>query len=187
MSERDAADSNGQAKGSITAGSTTAGSTTAGSTTAGSTTAGPTGAQPVPEIADCKGLTHARAVWDFTTGDARRFLDRAKLMLHAAISFRQQGVTPDFVVLLHSGSTKFGALDFSGTKFAGDDAGNLAEIHTVLRELTELGGRIEVCEIAMQRSNVPRARLVSFVEVEENVFVNSIALQNRGYAYIPID
>jgi intracellular sulfur oxidation DsrE/DsrF family protein len=120
-------------------------------------------------IKDCQGLTTARAVWDFTTGDARRFLDRASLMVHAAKSFKAQGVQPDFVVLLHSGSTKFAA-----------------QIQATLRELNDLGGRIEVCEIAMQRSDVSRDNIVSFMEIEENVFVNSIALQNRGYAYVPI-
>ena len=138
------------------------------------------------KIADCDGLTQARAVWDFTTGDARRFLDRAKLMVHAAKSLAAQGAAPDFVVLLHAGATKFAARDFAGTKFAGDDASSLGEIHAALQELTQLGGRIEVCEIAMQRSDVSRDNLVPFAGVEENVFVNSIALQNRGYAYVPI-
>ena len=137
-------------------------------------------------IKDCEGLTGAKAVWDFTTGDARRFLDRASLMLHAARSFVHEGVKPDFVVLLHGAATKFGARAFEGTKFAGDDAANLAEIHTTLLDLTKIGGRIEVCEIAMQRSDVPRTAVMPFMEIEENVFVNSIALQNRGYAYIPI-
>lgn len=138
------------------------------------------------QINDCHGLTIAKAVWDFTTGDARRFHDRANLMLHAARSFGAQGVVVDFVVLLHAGATKFGALDFAGTKFVADDASNLAAIHETLLELTRLGGRIELCEIAMQRSDIARDNVVSFVEIEENVFVNSIALQNRGYAYVPI-
>lgn len=137
-------------------------------------------------IKDCDGLSTAKAVWDFTTGDARRFHDRVSLMLHAARSFQSQGISVDFVVLLHAGSTKFGAKTFAGTKFANDDAGNLKEIHATLEELTQIGGRIEVCEIAMQRSDVARTNIVPFMEIEENVFVNSIALQNRGYAYIPI-
>lgn len=137
-------------------------------------------------IQDCEGLATARAVWDFTTGDARRFHDRAALMLHAARSFRGQGITPDFVVLLHGPATKFAAREFAGTRFAGDDAANLPEIHASLRALTELGGRIEVCEIAMQRTDVTRDHIMPFMQIEENVFVNSIALQNRGYAYIPI-
>ena len=133
---------------------------------------------------DCEGLTAARAVWDFMTGDARRFLDRLRLMLLAAQRFREQAIVPEFVVLLHGGATKFAARDFSGTKFAGDDATDLPEIHAALAEFTAQGGRIEVCEIAMQRSEVSRGCLVPFVEVEENVFLNSIALQNRGYAYV---
>ena len=133
---------------------------------------------------DCEGLTAARAVWDFMTGDARRFLDRLRLMLLAAQRFREQAIAPEFVVLLHGGATKFAARDFSGTKFAGDDATDLPEIHAALAEFTAQGGRIEVCEIAMQRSEVSRGCLVPFVEVEENVFLNSIALQNRGYAYV---
>lgn len=137
-------------------------------------------------IKDCAGLTGAKAVWDFTTGDARRFHDRASLMLHAAKRFAEQGITPDFVVLLHGAATKFGARSFEGSKFAGDDASNLAQIHAVLKDLTTQGGRIEVCEIAMQRSDVSRANVLPFMEIEENVFVNSIALQNRGYAYIPV-
>lgn len=137
-------------------------------------------------IKDCTGLTRATAVWDFTTGDARRFHDRASLMLHAARSFGAQGIAVDFVVLLHGAATKFGARSFDGTKFADDDASQLGPIQTTLEELTRAGGRIEVCEIAMQRCDVARENIVPFMEIEENVFVNSIALQNRGYAYIPI-
>ena len=36
---------------------------------------------------DLEGLTSARAVWDFTTGDARRFFDRVSLMKQTAESF----------------------------------------------------------------------------------------------------
>jgi len=135
-------------------------------------------------IKDCEELSEARAVWDFTTGDPRRFFDRVQLMLLALRRFREHGVTPQFVVLLHGPATKFAVRDLAGTKFAGDDAEMLPEIHAALGEFTTQGGRIEVCEIAMQRSQVGRDRLLPFAEVEENVFLNSIALQNRGYAYV---
>ena len=135
-------------------------------------------------IRDCAGLTAAKAVWDFTTGDARRFLDRVRLMLLAMRRFSEHGVATEFVVLLHGGATKFAAREFAGSKFAGDSADTLPEIHAALRDFTARGGRIEVCEIAMQRSEVACDKLLDCVEVEENVFLNSIALQNRGYAYV---
>ena len=137
-------------------------------------------------IKDCEGLASARAVWDFTTGDSRRFLDRVQLMLLAMRRFREQAILPEFVVLLHGGATKFAARDLSGTKFAGDETSDLPQIHAALSEFTAQGGRVEVCEIAMQRSQIGRASLVPCVEVEENVFLNSIALQNRGFAYVLI-
>lgn len=135
-------------------------------------------------IRDCEGLARAKAVWDFMTGDARRFLDRVQLMLLAMQRFRENGATPDFVVLLHGPATRFGARSWEGTKFAAEDAATLPEIHTALAEFMKQGGRIEVCEIAMQRTLVPRERLIAGAEIEENVFLNSIALQNRGYAYV---
>jgi intracellular sulfur oxidation DsrE/DsrF family protein len=135
-------------------------------------------------IGDCEGLAEARAVWDFMTGDARRFLDRVRLMRLAVQRFREHGIPSSFVVLLHAGATRFAARSFDGTKFAGEDASTLPEIHAELEAFTRDGGRIEVCEIAMDRSAIPRALLVPFVEVEENVFLNSIALQNRGHAYV---
>jgi intracellular sulfur oxidation DsrE/DsrF family protein len=133
---------------------------------------------------DCEGLTSARAVWDFMTGDSRRFLDRVRLMMLAMRRFREQNITPEFVVLLHGGATKFAVRDLSGTKFAADDAQDFPEIHAALTDFTSQGGRVEVCGIAMDRSLIGRAALMPYADVEENVFLNSIALQNRGYAYV---
>ena len=76
------------------------------------------------------------------------------------------------------------ARDFAGSKVAEEDASALPEIHAALAEFRNQGGRIEVCEIAMQRTLVSRDRLIAGLEIEENVFLNSIALQNRGYAYV---
>ena len=123
---------------------------------------------------DCEGLTSARAVWDFMTGDSRRFLDRVRLMMLAMRRFREQDITPEFVVLLHGGATKFAA----------DDVQDFPEIHAALTDFTSQGGRVEVCGIAMDRSLIGRAALMPYADVEENVFLNSIALQNRGYAYV---
>ena len=47
---------------------------------------------------------------------------------------------------------------------------------------TREGRRIEVCRVSMRRRGVAEDNLLEFCTVEENVFPNSIALQNRGYA-----
>lgn len=38
----------------------------------------------------------------------------------------------------------------------------------------------------MDRCAIARDNLIECVVVERNVFVNSVALQNKGYAYMPI-
>ena len=135
---------------------------------------------------DWSGLAAAKAVWDFTTGDARRFLDRLDLVIDAAEDFRKRGITVDFVILLHAHATQFAARTLSGTKFESREAPDLAPIHARLEKFTKVGGRIEVCGIALERSAIAEDNVIGCAIVERNVFVNSVALQNRGYAYMPI-
>ena len=136
---------------------------------------------------DLAGLERARAVWDFTTGDERRFLDRVSLMKQTAESFLARKVTPDFVMLVHGPATRFVARTHAGTKFGKDPCPLLGDIHALLAALAALGVRIEVCLIAMERSRVARENLIACAAVEDNVFLNSIALQNKGYALMQVN
>lgn len=128
----------------------------------------------------------ARGVWDFTTGDARRFCDRLSLIIDTAEEFRRRGVAVDFVLLLHAAATQFGARTLRGTKFDKPDAADLAPAHDLLRRFAGVGGRIVVCGIAMERSAVAEDNVIEGATIERNVFVSSVALQNLGYAYMPI-
>ena len=136
---------------------------------------------------DLDGLRQARAVWDFTTGDERRFLDRVGLMKQTAESFLARKVAVDFVMLIHGPATRFVARTHAGTKFEKDACPLLGDIHALLAALAALGVRIEVCLIAMERCLVTRENLLPCTVVEENVFLNSIALQNKGYALMQVD
>lgn len=137
-------------------------------------------------IEDCKGLQTARAIWDFTSGDARRFRDRLDLVVDTAEQFKLQGITPDFVILLHSHATQFAARTLAGTKFKDPEGDDFRAAQDLLRRFAALGGRTEVCGIAMERSAIAPDNLIECVVIERNVFVNSVALQNKGYAYMPI-
>lgn len=135
---------------------------------------------------DLAGLARAQAVWDFTTGDERRFCDRLKLVIDAAEQFRKQDIPADFVILLHGPATQFAARTLAGTKFAERGAPDLSAAHALLQQFAGLGGRIEVCGIAMDRSAIAADNVIACAVIERNVFVNSVALQNKGYAYMPI-
>ena len=131
-------------------------------------------------------MAGARCVWDFTTGDARRFCDRLELVIDTGEEFRKRGIETDFVLLLHGQATQFGARTLSGTKFDKPDAADLAPAHALLRRYAKLGGRIIVCGIAMERSAIAEGNVLDGASIERNVFVTSVDLQNRGYAYMPI-
>ena len=128
----------------------------------------------------------ARCVWDFTTGDARRFCDRLALVIDSAEDFRKRGIESDFVLLLHGGATQFGARTLRGTKFDKPDAAPLSPAHDLLRKFSAMGGRVVVCGIAMERSAIAADNLIDCATIERNVFVSSVALQNEGYAYMQI-
>jgi intracellular sulfur oxidation DsrE/DsrF family protein len=135
---------------------------------------------------DLAGLTRAQAVWDFTTGDERRFCDRLSLVIDAAEQFGREGIATDFVLLLHGPATQFGARTLSGTKFSERGASDLAAAHALLERFAGMGGRIEVCRIAMDRTAITADNVIDCAIIERNVFVNSVALQNKGYAYMPV-
>jgi len=128
-------------------------------------------------------MAGARCVWDFTTGDARRFCDRLELVLDTGEDFQKRGIETDFVLLLHGQATQFGARTLAGTKFG---AADLAPAHALLRRFAKMGGRIVVCGIAMERSAIAEDNVLDGATIERNVFVSAVALQNLGYAYIPI-
>ena len=128
----------------------------------------------------------AKAVFDFTTGDARRFCDRLSLIIDTAEEFKSRGVQPQFVMLLHSAATQFGARTLRGTKFDKPDAAPLSPAHDLLRKFMAMGGRVVVCGIAMERSAIAEDNVMDGATIERNVFVSSVALQNEGYAYMPI-
>jgi len=128
----------------------------------------------------------ARAVWDFTTGDARRFCDRLSLIIDTAEEFHSRGVRTDFVLLLHAAATQFGARSLRATKFDKPDAADLAPAHELLRRFAGMGGRVVACGIAMERSAIAEDNLIDCATIERNVFVSAVALQNEGYAYMQI-
>lgn len=134
---------------------------------------------------DLEGLKEVRVVWDVTIGDAKMFADRIGLIRQTAESFRKLGITPYFVIALHGPATKFATQSLDGTVFEKEDAAPMPGIRKILEELVQSGARIQQCEITLLRGNIPNDCILSCISTEENVLVNIVALQNKGYAYMP--
>ncbi|HZP94190.1 MAG TPA: hypothetical protein VFB20_15110 [Burkholderiales bacterium] len=136
---------------------------------------------------DFAGLKEARAVWDFSTGDEKIFLERLGLVKNSIEILRRNGVTPRYVMLLRGAVLKFVAKSVDRTSFAGERFEKLDRIHAELEELARLGVKIEACLYAMNKRGVAADNVLALVVLEENVFANAIALQNSGYAFMQVD
>ncbi|NQV84211.1 MAG: DsrE family protein [Rhodospirillales bacterium] len=128
-----------------------------------------------------------KTVWDITTGDEARFNDRIDLIKQTAEGFRSKGITPEFVVLIHGGATRFVTKTVAGTVFAKKPLGDLNATQAALESLTEGGIPVRACGIAMKRTKVNSDNVVKYVTQVDNVFENLIALQVKGYAYMEVE
>lgn len=136
---------------------------------------------------DFSDVKTAKAVWNITTGDEKRFLDRMDLIQQTADSFRERGIQPEFVLIIHGHAAKFVAKDLHGTKFEKEKLQKLTQAHKSLAQLQQNGMPVEVCAIALNRAKIKDENVRDFAVIQKNVFENLIVLQNKGYAYMPVN
>ncbi len=136
---------------------------------------------------DFDGATEAKVVWDITTGDEKVFNDRLGLIKATADGLQKRGIKPDFVLIIHGPAAKFVTRTVEGTKFQKETIAGIDKIHATMNDLAGSGGaKIEVCSIAMHRGEIKNDNVMPFAVIEDNVWENSIILQNKGYAYMPV-
>lgn len=142
---------------------------------------------PTTRADDFTGVQRAKAVWNFTKGDEKIFLDRIQLIKQTADGLRKKGIEPDFVIILHGAAAKFATKTLAGTKFAKDKLAKLAQTQETLKSLKDSGTNVEICKIALDRGKIKNDNVQPFAVIQENVFENLITLQNKGYAYMEVD
>ncbi len=136
-----------------------------------------------------KGVATAKTAWDVTVGDEKKFNDRMDLIRATAASLKKRGIEPDFVVLIRGPATKFVTKTLDATKFEKekDKIKNMSGAQATLRKLKDSGVPVEVCAVAMDNQKVAKDNVQPFVAIADNVWENLIVLQNKGYAYMPVD
>ncbi|GBL45918.1 hypothetical protein SFMTTN_1729 [Sulfuriferula multivorans] len=132
------------------------------------------------------GVKVAKAVFDITTGDQKVFLDRMDLIRQTADGLRKKGIKPDFVLVIHGPAAKFATKTLVGTKFENEKLDDLTKAQSSLDSLKNSGAKIELCSIAMDRGHIAKDNVAPFAVIEDNVWENTIVLENKGYAYMPI-
>jgi intracellular sulfur oxidation DsrE/DsrF family protein len=136
---------------------------------------------------DFAGTKSVKAVWNITTGDEKVFIDRMGLIKQTADSLEKRGIKADFVLVIHGKAAKFVTKTLKGTKFAKEKVAHMAKAQSALESLKKAGSQVEVCAIAMKRAKIQHTNVQPFATIQDNVFENLIVLQNKGYAYMPVN
>ncbi len=136
-----------------------------------------------------KGVTAAKVVWDVTVGDEKKFNDRIDLIGKTAESLKKRGIKPDFVLTIRGPATKFVTKTLDKTNFEKekDKIKNMPGAQATLKKLQDSGVQVEVCSVAMGVQKVEKDNVQPFIPIVDNVWETLIVLQNKGYAYMPID
>lgn len=133
-----------------------------------------------------KRLKEVKIVWDVTIGNEALFEDRLGLIQQTAEVIRKNGMTPDFVIVIHGPATKFVTHSLSKTRFSNEKVERLPSIQKIIVEMNRDGMRFVQCQVPMVRKNVSKDNILPFISVSETVFFDLAILQMEGYAYIPI-
>lgn len=132
------------------------------------------------------GVKEAKAVFDITTGNEKVLLDRLDLIRQTAEGLKKKGIKPDFVLVIHGPAAKFATKTLVGTKFEKEKVESMGKAQAALDSLKGGGAKIELCSIAMDRGKIAKNNVAPFAVIEDNVWENTIVLENKGYAYMPI-
>ena len=135
------------------------------------------------DFADVK---EAKTVWDITTGDEKIFTDRIGLIKLTAEMLTKRGIKPEFVLMIHGPAAKFVTKSVEGTKFQKETIASMQKIQSMMSDIKDNGAKIDVCSIALHRGEIKNENVMPFAVIEDNVWENTIILQNKGYAYMPV-
>lgn len=135
---------------------------------------------------DFDGLKRVKAVWDVTVDDGESFENKLALIQHTADTLRKQGIRPIFIIALNGPAAKFAAKTLSGTRYAEEKIENMPDIQEKMKELHQSGFVFMTCKISLKQGRIDDTAILSFVRIGENILANIAALQNKGYAYMPV-
>lgn len=125
---------------------------------------------------------NAKAVFDCTSGDMRYVAGRIKLIGATAGDIAKLGQTPKFVLTVHSGCVP---LMVSHPEDYMEEGGAelVSKAQLMLQDaMGKYDIEVRVCEIAMEAWGIGREELLTWAKTTPNSFVDTIALQNEGYA-----
>jgi len=131
-----------------------------------------------------QGISVARAAFDVSRSRPETLLGAMKLVAETRDGLLRQGVKPDLVVLFRGPSVTLLSTDRKGLD--SDEQQLLEEFDRQIKSLEEAGVKFNVCAIATRLFKVDNHHLLPGLEPVGNALISLIALQQKGYALVPL-
>lgn len=131
-----------------------------------------------------RGVTVGKGVFLVDLDDPNKLALYLKVIQGTHQGLRRQGVAPDFVLVFIGPTVHFLTTDRGEVHDA--QASLLDSIAQSVRELKELGVKLEVCDVALAVFKVDRETVLPETKVVGDGFISVIGYQTQGYHFVPV-
>ncbi len=144
----------------------------------------PVTAAAVDDADALKDVTAGKAVFDVTIGDAGKLALYLSIIEETHEGLVRQGVKPDLVVAFRGPAIIL--VSKNREKVPGRQQAKYDEVALLIKDLKDLGVKLEACSVAARMKKVDTATIYPEIKVVGNTFISLTGYQGKGYAYIPI-
>jgi intracellular sulfur oxidation DsrE/DsrF family protein len=128
--------------------------------------------------------TKAKSLFDINLADASKLELYLSVIKMTREDLIRQGVTPDIVIAFRGASVRL--INTETWSFSEEDQQSLEKSALILKDLQELGVKLEACSIATNLFKVDNSTILPGIKVVGNTFVSLTGYQQKGFALIPI-
>ncbi|EDZ62897.1 hypothetical protein SMGD1_1262 [Sulfurimonas gotlandica GD1] len=123
-----------------------------------------------------------KAVFDCSSGNAHYIKTRMWLIDKTMSMIEERGDKVNFAITLHGSCVPMISKEFDFI-VPDKDLEDTQKAHDYLKDLaTKRGVKVIVCAMSLASNAIARKDVVDFVDISPNSFIDTIGLQNDGYA-----
>lgn len=131
------------------------------------------------------GLNAANVIFDVNQGNPQILLVRLNLIEETVQGLVAGGVKGDVVVSFRGKASYY--LTRGDEYIAEDEATIKAKIQQQVKQLLQLGYRLEQCAVATRLLKIDNADIIPEVTLVSNGYVSMVGYQAKGYAMVPME
>lgn len=123
-----------------------------------------------------------KSVFDCSSDNARFVKSRMGLIEKTMNMIEKEGHTANFVITLHGGCVPM-VSDIYNELVPDEDMPHIKKAQeSIMRLGQDKKVKIIVCAMSLNANAIEKKEVLPFIQISENSFIDTIGLQNKGYA-----